>query len=80
MDLTDLESQWNETQHQVFTTRSEQNPSSDPSSWCPDAVEIAEPQVNIAGEEGADVEMEFKALSGSAQLMRRQVWSSKYTR
>ena len=80
LDVTDLESEWNETQRQVFTTRSEQNPSIDPSAWCPDAAQVTEPLVGLAGDSGADVEMEFKGLSGSARLLRQQAWSNENAR
>lgn len=80
LEVTDLESQWNETQRQVFTTRTNQNPSIDPSIWCPDAKQVSAPLVGLAGEAGADVEMEFKGLSGSARLLREQAWSNENAR
>lgn len=76
LTVTDLDSQWNETQRQVFDERGNENPSLDPSMWCPDAKTIATPLVDLAGQAGADVEMEYKGLTGNARMLRQQAWSN----
>lgn len=79
LTVTDVESKWNETQRQVFDTRGNENPSIDPSIWCPAASTTANDLVNLAGDGGADVEMELKksqAGTGS-RLLREQAWSNE---
>lgn len=77
LTITDLNSEWNETQRQTFTTRGNENPSIDPSTFCPDAKDAATSLLMLAGAAGADVEMEFKGLSGHARLLRQQAWNDE---
>lgn len=72
--ITDMDGDWNETQRQTFVTRSNENPSIDPSIWCPDAEQIAKPLTTLAGDSGADVEMQYTGLVTGARLLRQQAW------
>lgn len=65
--ITDMSGSWNESQRQVFTSRGAENPSIDPSLWCPQASQVTKNLVTLAGQSGADVEME---LTGSANVRR----------
>ena len=76
LTVTDMDAGWTETQRQVFTERSPENPSIDPSVWCPPATAIAEPLVGLAGQSGADVEMQFESTSGANRMMRLQAWAN----
>lgn len=76
LSITDLESGWSETQRQVFDEREPENPSIDPSIWCPQAEEFSKNLVDLAGGSGADVEMEFGGNRGSWRFMRLQAWSN----
>ena len=78
LSVTDMPSGWNETQRQVFEKRENENPSIDPSIWCPAAQKIAEPLVRLAGDSGADVEMGLERGGGAgATMMRLQAWSNE---
>lgn len=77
LEVTDLESKWNETQRQVFTTRGNENPSIDSSMMCPEAKSTADTFATLAGDRGADVEMEMKGVSAGGILMREQAWSNE---
>lgn len=74
--ITDLEGNWQESQRQIFTERSNENPSIDPSTWCPQAADAAQGLIELAGQAGADVEMQNKDVEGGARLMRLQAWSN----
>lgn len=74
--ITEMPGTWNETQRQVFETRSPENPSIDPSIWCPAAQEVTKNLVDFAGDSGADVEMESEGASGVVRLMRLQAWAN----
>src|SRR5690606_11812193 len=54
-DLGELGTGWTETQRDVFSAREPENPSIDPSLWCPagKGTEL----VTLAGPAGADVEL-----------------------
>lgn len=76
--VTDMPAGWEETQRQVFEKRENENPSIDPSIWCPAAQQTAAPLVALAGESGADVEMSRNQGGGKgATMMRLQAWSNK---
>ena len=76
--VTDMPAGWEETQRQVFDQRENENPSIDPSVWCPAAQKTAAPLVALAGESGADVEMSRPQGDGKgATMMRLQAWSNK---
>lgn len=77
LGVTDLESKWNETQRQVFTDRGNENPSIDASMMCPEAKATADTFANLAGDRGADVEMEMKGVTAGAILLREQAWSNE---
>lgn len=68
--------EWKETQRQFFDTRSNENPSIDPSVWCPAAEMVTKNLVDLAGESGADVEMQAETPSETARLMRLQAWAN----
>lgn len=76
LTVTDMDAGWAETQRQVFTERSPENPSIDPSVWCPAATGIAEPLTGLAGRSGADVEMQFESTLGANRMMRLQAWAN----
>lgn len=67
---------WNETQRQVYETRSVENPSLDPSVWCADATEVTKDLPGLAGSSGADVEMQASDTTDGARMMRLQAWSN----
>lgn len=76
LTITDMEGEWSETQRQVFDERSPENPSIDPSIWCPEAAEVSGGLVDLAGQAGADVEMQFEGKEKTFRLMRLQAWSN----
>jgi len=66
---------WTETQRDVFTTRQPENPSIDPSLWCPNG--MGESLVALAGQEGADVELQLGATGkGVGYMVRQQAWTN----
>lgn len=75
LTVTDLPSGWEETQRQVFDQRGNENPSIDPSVWCSAAAEESKDLETLAGQAGADVEMNWTAGT-SPRLMRLQAWHS----
>lgn len=75
LTVTDMESGWEETQRQVFDTRSNENPSIDPSIWCTQAADASKNLEALAGEAGADVEMNW-TKGESPRMMRLQAWSN----
>lgn len=76
LTVTDMPKGWEETQRQVFDERGNENPSIDPSVWCAEASDSSGNLVVLAGESGADVEMNWTAGSGP-RMMRLQAWSNK---
>lgn len=74
--ITDMPGEWDETQRQVFETREPENPSIDPSVWCPDSDMVTENLVELAGESGADVEMQARTEGGTVRMMRLQAWAN----
>ncbi len=69
----DLGAGWTETQRDVFTTRQPENPSIDPSLWCPAGK--GDRLVALAGQEGADVELSLGSTH-SAYMIRQQAWTN----
>lgn len=76
LTITEMPSGWNETQRQIFTTRGPENPSIDPSVWCPDAVEVTKNLVEFAGDSGADVEMQVDVKNEASRMIRIQAWAN----
>ena len=74
--ITDMPGDWRETQRQAFDTRGPENPSIDPSVWCPAATMVTGNLVELAGGAGADVEMQFTGSSSGSRLMRLQGWAN----
>lgn len=74
--ITEMPGTWNESQRQVFETRSPENPSIDPSIWCPAAQEVTKDLVDLAGDSGADVEMQSGTTSSVTRMMRLQAWAN----
>ena len=74
--ITEMPGTWNETQRQVFESRSNENPSLDPSVWCTEAAEVTKDLVTLAGVAGADVEMQADDTNDGARMMRLQAWSN----
>lgn len=76
LTITDMSGTWNETQRQVFTERGPENPSIDPSIWCPDASNVTKNLIKFAGQTGADVEMEVTGDPTIRRYMRLQAWAN----
>jgi hypothetical protein len=74
--ITDMPGDWDETQRQVFDERGPENPSIDPSVWCPMAADLGDELVVLAGQSGADVEMQAESATGSPRMMRLQAWTN----
>lgn len=74
--ITDFGDTWKETQRQVFDIRGAENPSIDPSIWCPAAREVTKNLETFAGQSGADVEMSTEQAGRPVSLMRIQAWSN----
>lgn len=69
----DLGAGWTETQRNVFTTRQPENPSIDPSLWCPAGQ--GDQLVALAGDGGADVELSLDDPD-SPYMIRQQAWTN----
>lgn len=76
LTVTDMPKGWEETQRQVFEKRSNENPSIDPSVWCAEAASSSGNLIGLAGDSGADVEMNWAGGKGP-RMMRLQAWSNK---
>lgn len=74
--ITDMPDKWTETQRQFFDMRGNENPSLDPSVWCSAADAVTKNLIDLAGESGADVEMQAEMPSGTPRLMRLQAWAN----
>lgn len=74
--ITEMPGSWNESQRQVFAVRGNENPSIDPSVWCPAAKEVTKNLVSLAGPSGADVEMQAVMKEGHPRMMRLQAWAN----
>ena len=74
--ITDFEGNWKETQRQVFEVRDVENPSLDPSVWCPAAKEVTKNLEELAGQSGADVEMSIEQSGQPTSMLRIQAWSN----
>jgi len=75
--ITDMPGDWRETQRQAFDARGPENPSIDPSVWCPESAMVTGNLVEYAGDAGADVEMQFIGSSSGSRLMRLQGWANE---
>jgi hypothetical protein len=73
LTTTDLGAGWTETQRDVFTTRQPENPSIDPSLWCPAGK--GDQLVALAGQEGADVELTL-GTTDFPYMVRQQAWTN----
>jgi len=74
--ITEMPGEWNESQRQVFAVRGNENPSIDPSVWCPNVAELTKNLVSLAGDSGADVEMQAVMPEGQPRMMRLQAWAN----
>lgn len=74
--ITEMPGDWNESQRQVFAVRGNENPSIDPSVWCPAAQEVTKNLIELAGSSGADVEMQAETSGGQPRMMRLQAWAN----
>ena len=75
LGITDMPGTWRETQRDVFTQRANENPSIDPSIWCPKSATEAAKLIDLAGSSGADVEMQMEVAGKEVpRLMRLQAW------
>lgn len=75
--ITEMPGDWNESQRQVFAVRGNENPSIDPSVWCPESAEVTKNLIDLAGQSGADVEMQAERPSGQPRMMRLQAWANE---
>jgi hypothetical protein len=73
LTASDLGDGWTEMQRDMFTTREPENPSIDPSLWCPAA--DADGLAALAGQEGADVELSL-GTPEALFLVRQQAWTN----
>lgn len=78
--IADMPGTWQETQRQAFTQRGNENPSIDPSVWCPQASSATTMLVTLAGQSGADVEMALAESGEGQRMMRLQAWSNDEVR
>ena len=76
LTVTDMPQGWEETQRQVFEKRGNENPSIDPSVWCPAAKDVTKNLIALAGTSGADVEMQAETQEGHPRMMRLQAWAN----
>lgn len=74
--VTDLDTEWRETQRDVFDERGVENPVLDAGAFCPEAEISPDDLDSLAGQAGADVE--FQKKDGSAAI-RLQAWSNADT-
>lgn len=81
LGITDMPGTWRETQRDVFTTRANENPSIDPSIWCPKSADETAKLTGLAGDAGADVEMQMEVDGKEVpRLMRLQAWRADNVR
>lgn len=81
LGITDMPGDWRESQRDVFEVRGAENPSIDPSTWCPDGADEAAGLEGLAGDAGADVEMQMQANGDEVpRLMRLQAWRNDSVR
>lgn len=77
LTITDLNGDWSESQRQIFEKRENENPSIDPSVWCVEAKEVTKNLVQLAGNSGADVEMQYRQTTEGNRMMRLQAWANE---
>lgn len=75
LTITDVKGNWQETQRQYFSERSNENPSIDPSLWCSKAEGVADRLSTLAGESGA-----MESSGQTAIRSRSSMTSSKIER
>lgn len=73
LTVSDMGGEWRETQRDVFDERAVENPVIDSSLFCPAASRIASTLDALAGQAGADVEMQMKETT---RMMRLQAWDN----
>jgi hypothetical protein len=73
LTVTDLGTQWRETQRDVFDVREVENPVLDPGAFCPESNLDTTELTDLAGQSGADVEFQQK---DGASAIRLQAWSN----
>lgn len=73
LSLTDLDTEWRETQRDAFDERGVENPVLDTGAFCPEAEIDPDNLAELAGQAGADVE--FQKKDGTAAI-RLQAWSN----
>lgn len=76
LESTDLGPEWIETSRGPFDRRDDEHPSIDPALWCPDATAESEVLANLAGERGADAELEIARPEALFIGVRQQLWSN----
>lgn len=69
----DLGTGWAETQRDVFSGREAENPSIDPSLWCPAG--HGDQLATLAGQQGADVELSL-GPTDVPYMIRQQAWTN----
>ena len=73
LSVTDLDTEWRETQRDAFDERGVENPVLDTGAFCPEAEIDPDELAELAGQAGADAE--FQKKDGSAAI-RLQAWSN----
>lgn len=76
LTVSDVEAGWRERQRDIFDVREAENPVLEPSTFCPAAsAEVSSLEI-LAGQSGADVEMQRK---DATRLLRSQAWNNETT-
>lgn len=73
LDVNSVGTQWRETQRDAFDVREPENPVIDVGQFCDAARTEAATLESLAGQAGADVEMQVKE---STRMLREQAWSN----
>jgi hypothetical protein len=81
LSTDDMGPGWTESQRDVFDTREPENPSIDPSLWCPDfSTGTSDQLTTLAGQAGADVELQLGDPASAEQPtygLRQEAWSNR---
>ena len=73
LTVGDMGGTWRETQRDIFDERAVENPVLDTTFFCPSEAGVSTTLDDLAGQSGADVEMQVK---GTSRMMRLQAWEN----
>lgn len=73
LTVDELGTDWRENQRDAFDERAQENPVIDTGQFCADGLSTASTLESLAGQSGADVEMQVKE---STRMLRLQAWSN----